>query len=93
MAWLREFLGRYAFPSGEISAAARAAGFSFSALREAKARLGRDGSGELTNKNYGGDKSNDWWSGLGPYEKWTKRPSGGPTDRQSDTPNIFEIPE
>lgn len=77
MAWVREFLAEYAYPSREIAAAAKAAEFSFDTLKHAKARLGRDGTGELVNRNYGFAGGNDWWSGLGPADAWTKRPEDG----------------
>lgn len=74
MAWLKEFLDKWAYPSKEIADASRVAGFSFDALKQAKARLGRDGTGELTNANLGGKDSTEWWSGLGPVAGWTRRP-------------------
>jgi len=87
--WLREYLGEYAYPSKEIVDAARKAGFKFSALRDAKTALGKNGTGELVSKNFGGDKDNDWWNGFGPWEGWKRRPepregdrrTGGPEDR------------
>ena len=87
MAWLKEFLAEYAYPSREISQAAAKAGFKFSALKEAKAQLGRDGSGELVSRNFGGGTSNDWWNGLGPWEDWRRRPDP-PTLRRSDGPTV-----
>lgn len=98
-AWLREFLDPFAYPSAEIAKAAKEAGYSFDALKQAKARLGRDGSGELANANFGGKGTNDWWSGLGPVDAWTKRPvdqvdrrrpAGRPADSTPDAgPDIW----
>lgn len=72
--WLKEFLREFAYPSAEIEAAAKDQGFTFDNLKTAKARLGKNGSGELCNHNFGGNGANDWWSGLGPYRLWIKRP-------------------
>lgn len=73
-AWLKEFLREYAYPSAEITEAGRAAGFAPTTIRDAKVALGSKGTGEVTHRNFGGDLSNDWWSGIGPSGLWTRRP-------------------
>jgi AAA domain len=78
--WLKDFLRTFAYPSKEIEAAAKAAGYAFSALRDAKASLGREGTGELTNHKFG---AAEWWSGLGSRIGWKLRP--GRTPDGSDT--------
>lgn len=85
--WLREFLKAYAFPSSEIVEAGKKAGFSFSAVRDAKTAMGRDGTGEVAARNFGsGRTANDWWNGLGPPDKWVLRPRGtsGESGRSND---------
>lgn len=74
-AWLKEFLKVYAYPSKEIESAAKVAGYAFSALRDAKAALGREGTGELCNHKFG---AAEWWSGLGPRIGWRLRPGRVP---------------
>lgn len=71
-AWLREFLGQYACRGKDLDKAAKANGFSFQALRDAKAALGKNGSGEVTHHPFDGE----WWSGLGPVSGWRYRPGG-----------------
>jgi hypothetical protein len=61
--WLVEFLKIYAYPSSEIQAAAEKQGFSFAALRDAKAALGQKGTRQLWHHNFGYGGANDWWSG------------------------------
>lgn len=81
--WLKEFLRTYAYPSKEIEAAAKVAGYSFSSLRDAKASLGRQGTGEVTNHKFGLE---EWWSGLGPRIGWKLRPGRQPeTSEATDT--------
>lgn len=72
--WLKEFLAVYAHPSAEIEAAAKAKGYGWTVLRDAKAALGRQGTGELVSKNFKAGGKNNWWCGLGDVEKWTFRP-------------------
>lgn len=72
-AWLKEFLREFAFPSAEIAEAAAKAGYTFSSLRDAKAKLGKNGTRELVSRNFGGDDKNDWWCGLGPPGLWKLR--------------------
>ena len=75
--WLLEFLKDYAYPSKEIETAGKAAGFAPSTIRDAKVGLGKNGTGQVTHRNFGGDQNNDWWSGLGPYGLWKRRPAHG----------------
>jgi hypothetical protein len=82
--WLRTYLADYAYPSDELKRAAEQAGFTFSQLRDAKTRLGRDGTGELSNHNFEPrSKQGDWWSGLGHPENWRRRPAAGELAPQS----------
>lgn len=73
-AWLLGFLKEYAYPSAEIEEAGRQAQFAPSTIRDAKAALGKNGTGQIVNRNFGGDKDNDWWSGIGPPMHWKRRP-------------------
>jgi RecA-family ATPase len=68
--WVREFLAEFAYPSEEIMAAAKAAGFTFDNVKEAKARLKSEGL-YSTCKGFQGA----WWSGFGKPEGWTLRPT------------------
>jgi hypothetical protein len=81
MAWLLDFLKDYAHPAAEIERAAKKAGYGFESLKRAKARLGRNGTGQIENRNYGGNGTNDWWTGVGPVQAWTKRPGQTGADR------------
>jgi hypothetical protein len=71
MEWLTEFLASYAYPSDEIKAAAKEAGFTFDNLKEAKARLKEKGLHNSNKAEFGGG----WWSGFGAPESWVLRPS------------------
>lgn len=79
-AWLKDFLKVYAHTSKEIETAAKAAGYQFSTLRDAKVSLGKQGSGEITNQKFGGG---EWWSGLGPVSGWKYRPGRRPESSES----------
>jgi hypothetical protein len=68
--WVRKFLVNYAFPSDEITAAGKAAGFTFDNVKEAKARLKSEG---LRHSNKGRFQ-NVWWSGFGEPDGWVLRP-------------------
>lgn len=72
--WLKDFLNEYAYPSKEIDAAGKVAGFALSTIRDAKAALGSKGTGEVTHKNFGYGGDNDWWSGIGHVCDWKRRP-------------------
>jgi hypothetical protein len=71
MEWLTAFLATYAYPSDEIRAAAKAEGFTFDNLKEAKARLKEKGLHNSNKGQFGGV----WWSGFGAPESWVLRPS------------------
>lgn len=93
--WLKDFLKVYAYPSAEINEAGVKAGFAPTTITAAKAQLGSKGTGEVCHKNFGGDKTNDWWSGIGPYTGWNRRPVGvrsgcteTPRDRDTEGPEI-----
>jgi hypothetical protein len=53
------------------------AGFSFSCVREAKAALGREGTGQVHSTNKLPGQGDVWWNGLGPSQHWTLRPAEG----------------
>lgn len=74
MAWLREFLGRFAYPSKEIDEAGKLAGFPFSLVKAAKAKLNHKKDGDLYNTSHLPGKGGEWWSGFGRPETWTLRP-------------------
>lgn len=76
-AWLKDFLREYAYPSAEIDAAGKVAGFSPGTIRDAKAALGKQGTRDLVHRNFGGGGRNDWWSGTGPSDQWKRRPTQG----------------
>jgi AAA domain len=66
-AFIREFLGAYAWPDTELEAAAKEAGFSGRALSEAKARLrspDKSDSNRLSSKPRGA--GGPWWVWIGP---------------------------
>ncbi len=67
--WLKEFLHDFAYPSQEISDAAKEAGFTIDNVFKAKTALKAEG---LRNKKYGADC---WWSGFGDSETWQSRPA------------------
>ena len=75
--WLEKFLTPYAWPSDEIKSAAKAAGFTFDNVKEAKAKLGREKGLCNTNK---GRFQGKWWSGFGPPETWKLRAEPPPPD-------------
>ncbi len=88
--WIKEFLAKYAYPSGEILDAAKAAGFTFDNVKQAKAELRADG---LHNRKADG-LNGEWWSGFGDPRDWVTRPAatsapshtspGSPTSPTSD---------
>src|SRR5262249_27610979 len=75
--WMKEFLGKFAYPSEEIKAAAGKAGFTFHDVRDAKAALKPEG---LRNTNKGAF-AGIWWSGFGDPQSWLRRP---------DTPDTMD---
>jgi hypothetical protein len=82
--WLRAFLAKYAFPSEEILAAAKSAGYTFDNLKEAKAELKRGGVISHSNSIFPGG----WWSGPGIPASWTARPDpNGPTPHTPHSPH------
>jgi hypothetical protein len=72
--WLRVFLQEYAYPSDEILAAAKEAGFTFDNVKEAKAALKADGLRSTNRGSYQGT----WWCGFGTPDQWRRRPPGAP---------------
>jgi hypothetical protein len=72
-AWLRSFLKEWAYPAREVEQAAKACGHSYSALRDAKAQLGKEGTGELWFQKVGGTGA-EWWIGMGRPNTWKTRP-------------------
>jgi hypothetical protein len=77
--WLRSFLATYAYPSDEILAAAKATGFTFDNVKEAKAELKGEG---LRNSN-AGTLRGAWWSGFGEQAAWRRRPEPAETTPHS----------
>lgn len=69
MEWLKTFVGDRAWPAKEILAAAKEAGYSFEAQKEAKTRLNQSGGYE--SKPLTG--SGEWWFGKGPKDQWVRR--------------------
>src|SRR5262249_33553835 len=69
--WLRAFLKEYAYPSDEILAAAKAAGFTFDNIKEAKIILKTEGLRNHKENIAGGV----WWSGFGEPDAWKRRPN------------------
>jgi len=82
--FLRDFLQSYAYPSDEILAACKKAGFTFDNVKKAKTRLRAEG---LQHSNQGRFQG-VWWSGFGTVDSWTLRPS----DPMPDTPDIPDTP-
>ncbi len=72
-AWLEQFLGGLAYPSEEITAAGKAAGFTFDNIKEAKVRLKAKG---LRSSNRGRFQG-EWWTGFGDPDGWSLRPAPG----------------
>lgn len=70
-AWLLEYLRTYASPAREVDTAAKAAGYNPSTLKNAKAELGREGTGQIVFRKDGGGI---WWVGLGEVATWRYRP-------------------
>jgi len=70
VAWLRELLKNYAYPSDEILKSGKAAGFTFDNIKEAKALLKNDGLKNSNRDQFQGA----WWSGFGDPASWTLRP-------------------
>jgi hypothetical protein len=69
--WILSFLAEYAHPAAELDAAAKLAGYSGSAVRDAKAKLGKEGSGAICFDKRG---QSEWWVGLTPKADWKPRP-------------------
>jgi hypothetical protein len=81
--WLKTFLAKYAYPSQEITTAAKASGFTFDNVKEAKAALKNEGIITHNNDRFPGG----WWSGPGLAPHWTPRPEPLPT-----TPHTPDFP-
>jgi hypothetical protein len=83
--WVKKFLAKYAYPSDEIVAAGKAAGFTFDNVKEAKARLKSEGLYSTNRGRFQGA----WWSGFGEPDLWTLRPTP-PTPRTPHSPHSGE---
>jgi hypothetical protein len=70
VAWLREFLHEFAYPSDEVFAAGARAGFTEKNLYCAKKQLG------ITATLMGFQQK--WWWGLGAKQGWKQRPQTSP---------------
>jgi hypothetical protein len=90
IAWVREFLNVYAYPSGEICEAAKRNGFTFDNVKEAKATLKSEG---LRNSNLGRLRG-VWWSGFGLPPEWTLRPDTRSflAPHTPDSPHTYDSP-
>lgn len=73
-AWMLTFLQTYAFPARELEEAAKTAGFNPATVKNAKAELGRQGTGEIAFRK---DGAGVWWVGLGEPAPWRWRPATG----------------
>jgi AAA domain len=71
-AWLKQFLAEFAYPSNEIVAAGKKAGFSFDMVKSAKEILKQSGLRNNKESRFQGA----WWSGFGPANQWKLRPDG-----------------
>jgi hypothetical protein len=80
--WVREFLAEFAYPSDEIVTAAKAAGFTFDNVKEAKARLKSEGLHSTNRGRFQGA----WWCGFGEPDLWTLRPTP-PTPQTPHSPH------
>jgi len=83
--WLRALLKDFAYPSDEILAAAKAAGFRFDSVKDAKARLKADGL-----EHHKDGFTGRWWSGFGAYRDWRRRPDPGEAHFPSAGPGTAE---
>jgi hypothetical protein len=95
-AWMKQFLAEYAYPSDEILAAAKAEGFTFDNVKEAKASLKSDGLRSTSKGSFQGV----WWCGFGDPWQWVRRPEtsaphiggtphiGGNQQEMADPPSI-----
>jgi hypothetical protein len=70
-AWLLDFLKTYASPAREVDQAAQAAGYNPATVKNAKAELGRSGTGQISFRK---DTTGAWWVGLGEATTWRYRP-------------------
>lgn len=71
-AWMLTYLQTYAFPARELEEAAKAAGYNPATVKNAKAELGRQGTGEIVFRK---DSTGVWWVGLGDPTPWRWRPA------------------
>jgi hypothetical protein len=74
-AWLRAFLGKSGWPDKEVEAAAKGAGFSFQAYRDAKYALKAEGL--QSRPRSGAGHPAPWWIGFGPESGRADRPLSG----------------
>ena len=70
-AWILKYLRTFAFPAVEVERDAKAAGFNPATVKNAKAELGRNGTGDITFRK---DGSGCWWMGLAEPAPWNWRP-------------------
>jgi hypothetical protein len=88
--WLEQFLGSYAWPSEEILAAAKAAGFTLDNVKNAKAKLKAEKG--LRHSNRLGGFQGKWWSGFGDPNAWTLRPEPQHSRDSPHSPDNAESP-
>jgi hypothetical protein len=77
-AWVLEYLRVYAFPAKELDEAAKVAGYNPATVKNAKAELGRNGTGQITFRK---DVAGAWWVGIGEATSWKWRPPPDPIPR------------
>ena len=82
--WLRELHMEYAYPSKEIEATAKNAGFNSDNLTDARRLIP---GLQTSNAGYQGE----WWWGIGEPANWKHRPE--PTPTSPDTPNSPKTPK
>jgi len=73
VAFIKDYLRNYAFPAAELDAAAAAQGHAPSTHRDAKAKIGRNGTKEIAFKQFEGV----WWVGATKEDgscEWKRRP-------------------
>jgi len=77
--WMTTFLAEFAYPSNEITDAAKNAGFTFNNVKVAKASLKDAGIRNSNRERLQGV----WWSGFGDPRNWKLRPEPAPESPES----------
>lgn len=79
-AWILDYLRAFAFPAKEVDEAAKVAGYNPATVKNAKAELGRNGTGQIAFRK---DVSGVWWIGLGDAKGWRWRPPPDPPNESA----------